>query len=342
MPRAKLIEFGWDEPDPAFMMRHVQEMRATPFDGCVFHLVADHEDPPPNFTWQCWGRVRYERAAFDGCVSDLLAAHDAGGFTDNFLRFNTTPADIDWFDDFSAVLHNAEIAAGVAREGRCAGILFDIEQYNAQLFDYPALRASTGRDWDAYAAQARLRGAEVMDAFQRGFPGLAVFLTFGYCLPWNQMQRRGAPLDAVPYGLLAPFLDGMTDACDAGATLIDGHESSYAYREPEQFDEARRRLLSDVLDIVAEPARYANVFRVAFGLWLDCDWRDHGWDAQDFTKNHHQPEQFAACLRRALNLADDYVWIYTETPRWWSDEGPVALPEPYVDAIAGALSTPGE
>jgi hypothetical protein len=339
MPRKQLIEFGWDEPDPAFMRAHIAAMQATPFDGCVFHPVADHDDPPPNFTWRCWSNVRYERDAFDACVTDLLAARASGGFSHNFLRFNTTPADIDWFDDYSAVVHNAEVAASVARDGGCAGILFDIEQYNAQLFDYSALGESTGRPWNAYAAQARLRGSEVMAAFQRGFPGVQVFLTFGYCLPWNQMQRQGSALDAVPYGLLAPFLDGMTDACAGGASLIDGHESSYAYREPEQFDEARRRLETDVLAIVADPTRYAEAFRVSFGLWLDCDWRDHGWDVADFTSNHHQPEQFGRCLRRALDLADDYVWIYTETPRWWSEDGPVALPAAYVDAIQDAVAS---
>lgn len=339
MSRAKLIEFGWDEPNPAFMKSHVTEMRDTPFDGCVFHLVADHDDPLPNFTWQCWGRVQYARSAFDGCVSDLVAARDAGGFGHNFVRFNTTPADIDWFDDFSAVLHNAEVAADVAREGGCAGILFDIEQYSAQLFDFSALGESTGRSWDAYAEQARTRGTEVMRAFQRAFPTLRVFLTFGYCLPWDHMQRLGKPLEAVPYGLLAPFLDGMSDGCADGAVLIDGHESSYAYREPEQFEEAQRRLRTDVLDIVADPGRYADVFRIAFGLWLDCDWREHGWDEDDFASNHHQPEQFGACLKRALDLADEYVWIYTETPHWWSETGRVALPDAYVRAIEDAVAS---
>jgi len=36
----KLIEFGWDEPDTAFMRAHVAEMEQTPFDGCVFHANA--------------------------------------------------------------------------------------------------------------------------------------------------------------------------------------------------------------------------------------------------------------------------------------------------------------
>src|ERR1044071_3921248 len=38
-PTKKLIEFGWDEPDPAFMRQHIAEMEASPFDGCVYHLT---------------------------------------------------------------------------------------------------------------------------------------------------------------------------------------------------------------------------------------------------------------------------------------------------------------
>src|SRR4051794_15869356 len=34
----KLIEFGWDEPDTAFMLAHIAEMEKTPFDGTVYHV----------------------------------------------------------------------------------------------------------------------------------------------------------------------------------------------------------------------------------------------------------------------------------------------------------------
>ena len=36
----KLIEFGWDEPDTAFLRRQRDQLEAAPFDGCVFHAVA--------------------------------------------------------------------------------------------------------------------------------------------------------------------------------------------------------------------------------------------------------------------------------------------------------------
>ncbi len=32
----KLIEFGWDEPDTAFMREQDAEMERSPFDGCGY------------------------------------------------------------------------------------------------------------------------------------------------------------------------------------------------------------------------------------------------------------------------------------------------------------------
>jgi hypothetical protein len=335
MTRKKLIEFGWDEPDTAFMRGHVAEMRATPFDGCVFHVNVVQDGATTPFTWHCWGTERFDESAFAGVLDDLNAGHDAGGFPSNFLRFNVTPGDVDWFDDFGAILHNAEVVARIARLGHCEGLLFDIEQYNHALFFYPKLRDAATKSWDVYAAQVRRRGAEVMTAFQKGFPNLKVFLTVGYCLPWYE-TRGGRRLDEVSYGLLAPFLDGMVDACDDASRLVDGHESSYGYREPAQLDAAYRLMREELLPIVADAEKYRRVFSLGFGLWLDHDWRRQGWDTQDFSKNHHQPEQFGTCLRRALEVSDEYVWIYTETPRWWSNEGAVKLPQAYVDAIRAA------
>jgi hypothetical protein len=47
--------------------------------------------------------------------------------------------------------------------------------------------------------------------------------------------------------------------------------------------------------------------------------------------------EFEASVRAALDVADEYVWIYSETPRWWSTAGtPLNLPEGYADALRRA------
>lgn len=336
-PIKRLIEFGWDEPDTAFMRQHVAEMERTPFDGCVFHLVyAGPDGKPANFTWEGWGRRAFTEAELKPALDDLKAT-PFHRFTHNFLRFNTTPGDVDWFDDFSAIVTNARLAARIAYEGKCRGVLFDIEQYNHPLFDYHRQRDAATRSWDDYAAQARRRGREVMAAFQQGFPNLTIFLTYGYCLPWGQSQAGMKPLAECRYGLLAPFLDGMVEAAKGKTRVVDGYEMSYGYKDPSRFGPAYQTVKEGLLPIVANPGKYHRVLSVGFGVWMDEDWRRRGWDTEDVTKNYYTPAEFEASARRALEVADEYVWIYTETPRWWSADGSsVKLPPAYEQALRRA------
>lgn len=337
-PAKKLIEFGWDEPDTAFMRRHIAEMEQAPFDGVVFHVNhTEANGQSGRFLWEAWGRRAFTAAELEPALADLAATPFAR-FKENFLRFNTSPGDLDWFDDFSAVLGNARLAARVAHDGRAAGILFDTEQYQAPLFDYRRQRDRHGRSWEAYAGQARRRGREIMEAFQQGYPGLTVFLTFGYGVPWLEM-RHGAPaLAACEYGLLVPFLDGMVDAARGRTRVVDGHEPAYFHnKDLATFASAYRMLTEDLLPIVADPTRYRRLLSVSFGLFMDYDPRERRWNGVDGSANYYTPADFEASVRAALDIADEYVWIYTETPRWWSAAGtPVDLPEGYADALRRA------
>jgi hypothetical protein len=145
------------------------------------------------------------------------------------------------------------------------------------------------------------------------------------------------PLADCDYGLLAPFLDGMIAAARGDTTLVDGFELSYGYKEPARFEAAYQLMKQGVLPIVADPKQYARVVRAGFGLWLDYDWRARGWDASDAARNYFTPVAFEASLKTALERSDQYVWIYTETPRWFSENDQrVKLPEAYVEAIERA------
>jgi hypothetical protein len=338
----KLIEFGWDEPDTAFLRRHLDAVERVPFDGCVYHAVATGaEGRPESFAWLFWGRRRFTEAELRTALDDLRAT-PFRRFIHNFLRVNTAPADLDWFEDHSSVMDNARLAARLARAGRSAGILLDVEQYQGKLFTFALQRHAAIRSWDEYAAQASLRGREVMDAFQEGFPGLTVFLTFGHSLARTESQGGKKPLAACDNGLLAPFLDGMLAAARGDTRLVDGFELSYGYKDAARFDEAHRLMKQGVLPVVADPERYARVVSAGFGLWLDFDWRKYGWDAARPAQNYFTPAAFEASLRAALERSDRYVWIYTETPRWWTaEENRVQLPDAYVEAIKRARAALG-
>ncbi len=333
----KLIEFGWDEPDTAFLRAHIAEMQRTPFDGCVFHaLYAKTNGARGNFTWESWGGIEIPEASLRGALDDLRGVR-LGRFKNSFLRFNTTPATLDWFDDYSAVLANATLAARLARAGRCPGLLFDTEQYDGKLFNYAKQRDVKSKSWDLYAAQARRRGGEVMRAFHQGYPGLTLFLTFGDSLPWAESGGGTKALADCSYGLLVPFLDGMIEAARGGEKIVDGFEESYGYKTNAAFLAGRKSVKEDVLAVVLDPAGYRRVVSAGFGLWLDFDSSKKAWSAGEPSTNYFTPGQFQRSARWALQWSDEYVWIYSQTPRWWSAAGtPVALPESYDTALRQA------
>ena len=233
--------------------------------------------------------------------------------------------------------NNCRIAAWFAKQGGVKGLLFDIEQYEGQLFDYRKQRDVKTKSWDAYAEKVRERGREVMNAFQEGYPDGTFFLTFGYSLPWNESQQGKLPLAQCHYGLLAPFLDGMLDVAKGGTLIIDGNEGAYRFRDTNRFAASYRAMKQELLPIVHAEKNYARHFSLGFGLWMDCDWRKVGWDANDFSKNFYTPAAFEESVRLALQTADDYVWVYSEQPRWWSAESRTArLPGAYDQALRRA------
>jgi hypothetical protein len=336
VPAKTLIEFGWDEPGTSLLRRQLGQLEQTPFDGCVFHVEArGAQGAPANFTWLCWGRRAFTPDQLESARQDLESIAATGTrFRHNFLRFNVTPADIDWFDDYAPIVSNARLAAQLARAGRCRGLLLDTEQYEGKLFDYSKQRDAKRRGWDDYADQARRRGREVMAALQDGFPDLTVFLTFGHSLLWKQSDQGKKPLVECRYGLLVPFLDGMIAAAHGKARIVDGHEMSYGYRDAGGFIRAHRAIADEAAAMAADRAGYHRVVSAGFGLWLDYDWRKHGWQTVEVEQNYFSPARLETSLRAALEQADEFVWIYTETPRWWSDPGgAIKLPPAYVETV---------
>ena len=341
----KLIEFGWDEPTTEFMRKNIAEMEKTPFDGVVF--MPESKQPaggtsPDAFMWGCWSQRTFTIQELQPAI-DNLKATPFKKFKYNFLRIDTTPSKAqwdkeDWFGDFSAILANSKLAARVAKEGGQKGILFDIEQYTAPIFAYRQQRDAKTKSYDEYAAQVRLRGKQIMEAFEEGYgDNLTVFLTFGYCLPWGESQAGKKQLADVGYGMLAPFCDGLVEGIHGKTVLVDGHEYSYHYRDVAQYDKAYKAMSQDLLAIVKDPEKYKQVMSLGFGVWMDDNWRTHGWDVQDVSKNYFTPEVFEQVVRKALDTSDEYVWIYTEKPRWWSDNGgPVDLPAAYDAALRRA------
>jgi hypothetical protein len=327
--RKKLIEWGWDEPDTKFIRTNIAQMERIPFDGLVFHV---NSSKGGSLTWEMWGERSFNLREFTQALDDLTAT-PFKHFTDRFLRVNVTPGKVDWFDDqaWATVLNNFGVAAQVAKQGRCKGFMFDVEQYDGKLFDYRQQRHKDSKSFAEYQKQVRQRGKDWMKQVNGHFPDVAILLTFGYSI--TQPKGQAKDRSEVRYGLLADFLDGMLEACSKETIIVDAWESSYSYKEQSQFEQAYQTIKRKALGWTRVPDRYRRQVKAGFGIWMDNNWRRKGWNITDSTKNYFSPGEFEKAVRSALRVSDKYVWIYTEQPRWWSKE---KLPQAYVDALANA------
>lgn len=324
----KFLEWGWDEPDTKFMRENVEKMEQFPFDGLVFHATSGKG---ANLAWEVWGRKKFTPDDFRQAVADLKATK-FNRFTDRFLRVNVTPGNVDWFDDdaWACVVNNFGVAAQVAKEGRCKGFMFDTEQYEGvKVFDYRKQKDKGKKTFAEYQAKVRQRGREWVKAVNRHFPDVTVLLTFGYAL--SQPSGWAKDRSGAEYGLLADFLDGVLDACSKETALVDAWEFSYPYKERKQFEQAYETITKKALQWTAVPDKYKAQVKVGFGLWMDH--KRKGWDVADFSKNYFSPGEFEAAVRSALEVSDGYVWVYSERPKWWTQE---MLPQAYVEALAKA------
>jgi len=322
----KLIQWGWGEPDSQFIRQNIEQMEQSPFDGLVFHVKTKGQE---NLAWLAWGPRRFRLDEFQHAIDDLAATRFSR-LTERFLRVNVCPGNVDWFDDpaWAVVQQNFTLAAHIARRTGCRGFMFDTEQYEGPLFNYNRQPHRETKSFAEYQTQVRRRGRQWMEAVGGEYPEIAVLLTFGYAKA--QPKEAGADRSTNRYGLLADFLDGMLAACPKRVTIVDAWEPAYPYKERRQFQEAFDTIKLKVPEWSADPAKYRRHVQAGFGIWMDYDWRKQGWDVADFSRNHFTPAQFEASVRAALGVSDEYVWIYTEQPRWWTDE---RLPREYVEAL---------
>lgn len=324
----KLIYHGWGSPDSLYVRDHWKQMEEMPFDGVGIVIPVDRQawrqgkrNTHNQLAWQMMGRRAFKAQDFHDSIADLKAARWSK-FTDNFFPVMLSAAqsatELNWFDDgrWRTVANNFEALARMAAETGINGLILDPEHYDYALFDYNAQRKRLEQNFEGYKEIARRRGREIAQAVTHSLPRVVLLSLFSYSYPLAQS------LSKTPYNLLPAFSDGLLEALPPGATLVDGYEAAYPYKEPGQFAEAHRRI-KEAVKISDVPEHYRAKLKASFGLWLD-----YLNNPQYFT-----PENFQQAVRVALERSDGYVWIYSQGPRFFPPSG---IAPSYIEAIARA------
>jgi len=134
--RKKLIGWGSDVAYPFKVQNNIRKIEELPLDGIVLrNFTGTRGGKEFTFDWECFGKQKYEQKQLADTIQ-LMKNIRFERFTDNFLRFNVQPGDVDWFDDFSAPLHNARMWSEATAETGIKGWKFDVEDYKEKLFVY--------------------------------------------------------------------------------------------------------------------------------------------------------------------------------------------------------------
>jgi hypothetical protein len=252
-------------------------------------------------------------------------------FTDNFVRFNATPGNLDWADaaGWTALAEKAGHCAWLMKQAGAKGLAIDFESYGAHQFKFDAVK---GRTFADTGALARKRGAQFVQAVAREFPE-AVLLSL-----WMNSINLKAGLSDAPdtilassgYGLLPAFIDGMLDAAPPAMVFVDGCENGYYMDSAEEYLRAAHEMRSwnaGALRLVSPGNRmkYRQQVQAGFGFYLDMFLNEATNRYYRGPLNGSRLARLERNLAFARDAADEYVWVYGEQCRWWGK--PLNLPK---------------
>jgi hypothetical protein len=122
----RVLEWGWHTPRLQDIPQYIDVAQTLPFDGLILDMATP--DNSNGLSWTLFGDQRVDQSLLSGLENELTDLK-WGRLTDNFLQVNVAPANVDWFDDFDAILYNFESIAGLAKRLGFKGIMLDTEQY---------------------------------------------------------------------------------------------------------------------------------------------------------------------------------------------------------------------
>ncbi len=320
-PEKKLIAVGWDMPNAERLRSNLELMETRPLQGCSVRFAGPNNAPN---LWFSFSREPYDEQVVATFLEDLQAVQPVQ-LRDRFLLLNANPGDVDWFDDegWAAIVEHWRTGARVAREGGLTGIMFDPEGYSDpyRAFDWSAQPQTDRHTFADYREMARRRGRELMAAVSAEYPDIASFSLF--MLSGVNTAADGAdPVAALAgnrYGLLPAFIDGWLDVAPETVTFVDGCERAYHFNSRVEYLSAGNAIRNTCQRLISPEnrRRYRAQTQVSFGVYLDAyvNPPDSGYyiDPGDLTP----AARLAENLAYALEVADQYVWLYGEQASWW-------------------------
>jgi len=356
MPAKKLVEFSHASPSTKQYEREIELFDSGPFDGISVKL--SNEVAAGNiFMVENWRKITDEMKIREFEVVQSISK--LSSLENNFLVMYGA-SQMDWFSDrdWLDVEEQIRFGASLAQMGNFKGILWDPEPYKPgkNPWKYSEQPRNEEFSFDEYFIQLRKRGAQFMEVLQDEFPGLVILSLrelsdyqdgspFSHgIIPVKDVHVAKAALEEAWWALHLPFILGMLDVIDEDVTYIDANEEAYYYTSALEYFEVRNIINNDMRALI--PPGLHKKFKANYyiGHAVSTDYIVGNWAglisfpyrlaAQGEVLT---PEQRALWFEHnmyyALKTSDEYVWLYTEKPNWWTGE---KVPAGFYEALERA------
>jgi hypothetical protein len=228
------------------------------------------------------------------------------------------------------IAQNAANFAEAARLGGMEGIFIDNENYFGHADWRPGSRSCDANIYNLQTCMTKMRerGRQIMQAFQSRFPNLFVMFFHDAYTSDRAFFDRHPRIANVNWEteLTGPFITGFVEAKQDGVRLIQGGSSpprptpaelaelyQYArYYLPE--NEFVTAGCSDVVNISCAAGPNGFIPQGLRPLWSSRVLGSREIRAHDFMDAVGNPTaDFSAALRAAIQVSDQYAWLYTDT-----------------------------
>jgi hypothetical protein len=325
--RAKLIHYGWDNPNLAALSDALNKLSLSPFDG--FSVAIPGLDQV--FTTATNSAPALPETPAGALANSYVVVHAA------------TDHQFDWANDahWQVALANMRTLAKLAHDGGFKGLVFDMEPYGKSPWDYQTQPAHDVLSFAKFETLVEARGQDMMNAMQQEFPGLDVWCLYGLSAFTDAIKEPDFDLAYQGYGLWPAFFGGWIKAAAPTTRIIDGNEPSYYYTDAKEFDANKVRIKNDLVRLLPNDVRAAYVakIQIAHSVFVDSTMNLAGsprFIGYYFKTDEDRQQLLKQNISAAMQSSDTLVWIYAEQVQWWGK----APRKEIDDAIRAAKSAP--
>jgi hypothetical protein len=340
-----LIHYGWENPAISKLPDIVEKLAQSPFDGLAAKASGHNE---------IFHSAPFPEADFAEDFA-TLSRLPKGAMSGSYLMINSaTDGAYDWTDEahWQAALANVRVIVRLAKQGGFKGIVFDVEPYGKNPWDYSTQPDPPGGkrpDFDSYAKLMNARGAAMMDMMESEFPGLEIWCLFGLSANNATLEkiRSGEPKSDVfskdTYGLWPAFFSGWIAASDETTRIIDGNETAYYYTSRKHFDAARGYIQMDFQEVLEPQYRekYGRKIELGQAVYLDgimASAKSPRFIGYYLKSDEERRAMLRAHVMNAMQTSQSLVWVYAELTKWWDEAPDKAIDETLRAAKQDVLS----